>query len=87
MKVLKFGGTSVGSANNINQVISILEEQSEDGKVIAVVSAVGGITDKLLQAGHLAQRKDQSYKDAFGSIQRTHLKLAETSRTNKDSSN
>ncbi|NRA93030.1 MAG: bifunctional aspartate kinase/homoserine dehydrogenase I [Psychroserpens sp.] len=78
MKVLKFGGTSVGSANNINQVISILEEQSKQNKVIAVVSAIGGITDKLLDAGDLAQRKDKSYKDAFNSIQRTHLKLVET---------
>lgn len=78
MKVLKFGGTSVGSANNINQVIAILENQSKTGKVICVVSAIGGITDKLLNAGRLAQAKNNQYKDAFNAIQRIHLKLIET---------
>ena len=39
--VLKFGGTSVGSAQNINRVISILENQSQNDHVICVVSAVG----------------------------------------------
>jgi len=75
MKVLKFGGTSVGSATNINSVISILEESSKDDKVICIVSAVGGITDKLLNAGKLAQKKDGAYKDAFATIQRSHLTL------------
>ena len=78
MKVLKFGGTSVGSANNINQVISILEDSSKTEKVICVVSAVGGITDKLLNAGCLAQSKNNDYKDAFVTIQRIHLELIET---------
>lgn len=78
MKVLKFGGTSVGSAHTINQVISILEDQSKSGNVICVVSAVGGITDKLLNAGRLAQAKNKDYNDAFLAIQRSHLKLIDT---------
>ena len=78
MKVLKFGGTSVGSANNINQVISILEEKSNTDKVICVVSAFGGITDKLLDAGRLAQSKSSDHNDAFIAIQRIHLKLIDT---------
>ncbi|WCO00388.1 bifunctional aspartate kinase/homoserine dehydrogenase I [Psychroserpens ponticola] len=77
MKVLKFGGTSVGSVNNINQVISILEDKSKTDKVICVVSAVGGITDKLLNVGYLAQSKNNDYKDAFIAIQRSHIKLIE----------
>ena len=48
MKVLKFGGTSVGSSQNIQKVIAILDEKSIDDNVICVVSAIGGITDKLL---------------------------------------
>lgn len=48
MKVLKFGGTSVGSAENIRKVKSIVESQT--GDVIVVVSALGGITDKILSA-------------------------------------
>ncbi|WP_299224011.1 bifunctional aspartate kinase/homoserine dehydrogenase I [uncultured Psychroserpens sp.] len=78
MKVLKFGGTSVGSAANINSVITILENLSKTNNIICVVSAVGGITDELLYAGKLAQEKDNSYKDVFNSIKRNHLKLVET---------
>jgi len=51
MQVLKFGGTSLGTSKNINQVISIVEKKAKDGKIICVVSAVGGITDALLKAG------------------------------------
>ena len=68
MKVLKFGGTSVGSAAHINKVITILENYSKTEPVIAVVSAVGGITNKLLEAGKLAQNKNESYLTVFKSI-------------------
>ena len=61
MNVLKFGGTSVGSVKHIEQVIKILTQYSQDKKVIAVVSAVGGITDKLLNAGRLALKKNNQY--------------------------
>lgn len=86
MIVLKFGGTSVGSANNINQVISILEQKSKIDNVICIVSAIGGITDKLLKAGDLAQSKNKEYKEVFNSIQRTHIKLVEAliPKKNKD---
>ncbi|WP_460219546.1 bifunctional aspartate kinase/homoserine dehydrogenase I [Psychroserpens sp. MEBiC05023] len=72
MNVLKFGGTSVGSAKNINNVISILENYSKTDKVICVVSAVGGITDKLLNAGALAQQKNKDYKIQFDTISAIH---------------
>lgn len=52
MKVLKFGGTSVGSAENIQRVKQILMGQTDD--VIVVVSALGGITDKILSAAKMA---------------------------------
>ncbi|MBW8331299.1 MAG: bifunctional aspartate kinase/homoserine dehydrogenase I [Prolixibacteraceae bacterium] len=52
MKVLKFGGTSVGSAENIQKVKEILVGQDDD--VIVVVSALGGITDKILSAAKMA---------------------------------
>jgi aspartokinase/homoserine dehydrogenase 1 len=52
MKVLKFGGTSVGSAENIQKVREILMGQNDD--VIVVVSALGGITDKILSAAKMA---------------------------------
>lgn len=78
MKVLKFGGTSVGSARHINTVISILEKQSENDTIACVVSAVGGITDKLLNVGQLAVNKDETYKEAFIDIQSSHINLVNT---------
>ena len=52
MKVLKFGGTSVGSAENIRKVKAIVKSETDD--VIVVVSALGGITDKILIAARNA---------------------------------
>ncbi|WP_375242288.1 hypothetical protein [Lacinutrix sp.] len=68
MQVLKFGGTSVGSSKNINKVITILENYSKQDKVICVVSAFGGITDKLLKAGNLAKNSDKNYTAEYESI-------------------
>ena len=75
MNVLKFGGTSVGSVKNINGVISILENYSKIDDVICVVSAVGGITDKLLKLGELAQNKNKNYLTEFESIKHIHLNI------------
>lgn len=75
MKVLKFGGTSVGSAKNINNVIDILTGYSQKDIIVCVVSAVGGITDKLLLAGKLAQSKDTRFKETFSTIKDIHLNI------------
>ncbi|WP_445956991.1 aspartate kinase, partial [Yeosuana sp.] len=75
MKVLKFGGTSVGSAKNINNVISILNSNSKPNKIICVVSAVGGITDKLLLAGNLAKNKDVGFSKVFDTIKQIHMDI------------
>ena len=77
MKVLKFGGTSVGSAENINKVITILDEQSKSSKIAVVVSAVGGITDKLLEAASLACNKDLDYKQTYDAIWSQHNTIIE----------
>ena len=77
MKVLKFGGTSVGTADHINKVISILVERYDNTPIIAVVSAIGGITDKLLLAGELAINKDQGYKSVFEKIRNIHIGIVE----------
>ncbi|NRD20266.1 bifunctional aspartate kinase/homoserine dehydrogenase I [Winogradskyella eckloniae] len=84
MKVLKFGGTSVGSAENINKVISILETHSKNSKIAVVVSAVGGITDKLLEAAQLACNKDQDYKLKYDTIWSIHNKVIEGLFENPD---
>ncbi len=75
MKVLKFGGTSVGSSKNINNVINILEDYSKKDSIICVVSAVGGITDKLLLAGKLAQNKNEQFLKVFKTIKTIHLEI------------
>ncbi|MDN3667445.1 bifunctional aspartate kinase/homoserine dehydrogenase I [Algibacter miyuki] len=73
MKVLKFGGTSVGSSENINKVIDILENYGKTDAVVCVVSAVGGITDKLLLTGKQAQNKELAYKDTLNLIKDIHF--------------
>jgi len=73
MQVLKFGGTSVGSANNINKVIAIIEDYAAKDQVACVVSAIGGITDKLLKVGHLAKDKNDKYLKEFEVIRKIHL--------------
>ncbi len=83
MKVLKFGGTSVGSSKNINNVINILEDYSKKDSVICVVSAVGGITDKLLLAGNQAKNKDIGYEDAFSIIREIHFTIIKELNPNK----
>ncbi len=75
MKVLKFGGTSVGSSKNINSVINILENYGKTDAIVCVVSAVGGITDKLLSAGKQAQSKDRAFVDTFSGIKERHYTI------------
>ncbi|MFA6768530.1 MAG: bifunctional aspartate kinase/homoserine dehydrogenase I [Parabacteroides sp.] len=71
MKVLKFGGTSVGSVNSILTVKKIVE--AVDEPVIVVVSALGGITDKLLTTSAMATRGDADYEGEFTQIITRHL--------------
>ena len=75
MDVLKFGGSSVGNSKNITKVMDILESYSKKGKVICVVSAIGGITDKLLNCGLLALNKNEDYITEFEAIKNVHFKI------------
>ncbi|MDR1331440.1 MAG: bifunctional aspartate kinase/homoserine dehydrogenase I [Tannerella sp.] len=75
MKVLKFGGTSVGSVNSILNVKKIVE--SVDGPVVVVVSALGGITDKLLETAALAAAGDGAYETSLAEIVARHLDIIE----------
>ncbi|NJX16662.1 bifunctional aspartate kinase/homoserine dehydrogenase I [Tamlana crocina] len=85
MKVLKFGGTSVGSSNNINKVIDILENYGKEDAIVCVVSAIGGITDKLLLAGKQAQNKEDAFNDTFNKIKDIHFNIIkELNPTNSD---
>lgn len=75
MKVLKFGGTSVGSVNSILSVKKIVEAIEEP--VIVVVSALGGITDKLLATSAMASKGDVAYEKEFSEIITRHLDVIE----------
>jgi len=70
MKVLKFGGTSVGSPETILNVKKIVESQSEP--VIVVVSALGGVTDQLLRTARTAASGDSSYMEQYSVIVDRH---------------
>lgn len=73
MKVLKFGGTSVGTAENIRKVKSIVESQNAD--VIVVVSALGGITDKILNAARKASMGAGDFHADLTEIKNRHKEV------------
>jgi aspartokinase/homoserine dehydrogenase 1 len=73
MKVLKFGGTSVGSVQAIQQVFDIVQKQSKETKLVVVVSAMGGTTDVLINAGNYAAHADETYKELIKQVELRHL--------------
>ncbi|MFT6855096.1 MAG: aspartokinase/homoserine dehydrogenase 1 [Cyclobacteriaceae bacterium] len=75
MKVLKFGGTSVGSETAIRQVAEIVKEASQKEQLVIVASAVGGITDQLVKIGELASKGNLEYENAIATINEIHLEL------------
>lgn len=78
MKVLKFGGTSVGSVESILSLKAIVEKEAQKQPVIVVVSALGGITDKLIATSVLAQKGDETWKDEFQAMVERHHKMIDT---------
>ena len=76
MKVLKFGGTSVGSVNSMLNVKKIVE--AIDDKVIVVVSALGGITDKLIKTSNMAASGDSGYEKEMKEIVNRHIEMVYT---------
>ena len=77
MKVMKFGGTSVGSVNSILNLKSIVESAADKENVIVVVSALGGITDKLIKTSQLAVNGDPAFNEEFRQIVARHHELIE----------
>jgi aspartokinase/homoserine dehydrogenase 1 len=73
MLVMKFGGTSVGSASSIQEVRKIVKEALLKDKVILVVSAMSGTTDQLIDCGRRAASGDESYRDILNDIEARHL--------------
>jgi aspartokinase/homoserine dehydrogenase 1 len=73
MQVLKFGGTSVANADNIRKVISIVQDAVQKDTTVVVVSALGGVTDLLLNAAALAAEGDETYKEKLVTIEQRHM--------------
>ena len=78
MKVLKFGGTSVGSVESILSLKAIVEKEAQEQPIIVVVSALGGITDKLIATSVLAKKGDEAWKDEFQAMVERHHKMIDT---------
>ncbi len=75
MQVLKFGGTSVGNAQNINSVINIVKQKIAGGNVTVVLSAVGGVTNLLETAGQKAGTGDESFKEVLSQVESKHIEI------------
>ncbi|MBR6601467.1 MAG: bifunctional aspartate kinase/homoserine dehydrogenase I [Bacteroidaceae bacterium] len=73
MKIMKFGGTSVGSVDSIQKVKKIVEAEKEP--VIVVVSALGGITDQLIRTAAMATQGDIAYEAEFDCMVRRHEEM------------
>lgn len=75
MKVLKFGGTSVGSQKSILCLKRIVEKEAQKQNVIVVVSALSGITDKLITTSELALKGDERYKSEIADMICRHHRM------------
>ncbi len=74
MKVLKFGGSSVGSADSIQSVARIISDYVGQGQKIAVIaSAMQGVTNMLIETGKRAAQADESYRDIIQQIEKKHF--------------
>ena len=78
MKVMKFGGTSVGSVESILSLKKIVEEAAANERVIVVVSALGGITDKLIKTANLAISGNMAFNDECREIFTRHHQLIDS---------
>ena len=74
MQVLKFGGTSVGTPDSIKNVIKIVQNANQNGRVVCVVSAFSGITDLLIDTSRKATNGDESFNQQLENIKQRHYK-------------
>ena len=73
MYVIKFGGTSVASAKNISLVRDIVEQKAQQDNLIVVVSALSGITNKLVKLGEQAVRNNPDNPALLAAIEQAHV--------------
>ncbi len=75
MKILKFGGSSVGTPESICKVKEIVSSRQEPS--IVVVSALGGVTDQLIRTSRLAERGDTAFRDEIVQLRERHRRVCE----------
>ena len=73
MKTLKFGGTSVANAQNIQLVLEIISQKAEKAQLAVVISAFTGVTDLLVEASRKAASKNSDYKQIVEEVERKHF--------------
>jgi aspartokinase/homoserine dehydrogenase 1 len=76
MKVLKFGGSSVGNAENIEKVVRIVGSAVEKDSCVVVLSAMQGATDALIETGKLAESGDARFREKIREIENKHSEAA-----------
>ncbi len=78
MKVLKFGGSSVANAENIEKVIAIVRKAAANGRCAVVLSAMQGTTDLLIEAGRRAERGDDGFVEPLQAIREKHVQAVKS---------
>ncbi len=73
MKVLKFGGSSIGNADNIEKTVEIIKSKIEKDSCVVVLSAMQGTTDALIEVGKTAESGDESFREKIRAIAEKHL--------------
>ncbi|MCE2707153.1 MAG: bifunctional aspartate kinase/homoserine dehydrogenase I [Bacteroidota bacterium] len=77
MKIIKFGGSSVETPENISQVFRIIQEKLVQGDLAVVFSAFGGVTEELLALAKKAQLGDLSYQNNLKELEKRHFSLVD----------
>lgn len=78
MKVMKFGGTSVGSVEAIQQVAKIVEKEAKETRLILVVSAMSGVTNQLTEISEKAKQRNKEYEADLEILRLNHQKTFKT---------
>lgn len=73
MRILKFGGSSVGSPDALRRVISIIESKQKERRLVVVVSALRGVTDQLIETANSAATGDERFQDLLNQIDKRHI--------------
>ncbi|WP_209331575.1 bifunctional aspartate kinase/homoserine dehydrogenase I [Lunatimonas salinarum] len=75
MKILKFGGSSIGDIDRIKSVLNIIGKEKDKGEIAVVFSAFGGVTEDLLRCSALAKNNDPAYQPLLLAMEKRHMQL------------